>query len=80
MWPPQPPLLRPPLPSYCSHLSPLPPLPAELACRILPYLPGYGWFAGKRGDVTVDSYVEAVLKLSMWLDLHILTSVFKSMF
>ena len=75
--PPQSPLPRPPLPSNWPPLPPLPPLPYELTCRLRPYLPGYGWVAGKRSDIIGDKYVEAVSKIALWLDLQILTSVFK---
>ena len=75
--PPQPPLLCPPMPSNRLPLPPLPPLPDELTCHIRPYLPDGEWVSGKRCDMTVDVYVESVSKLALWLDMHMLTSVFK---
>ena len=58
----------------------LPPIPDETTFRLYPNLPDYGWFAGKRRDITVDRYAEAVSKLALWLDLKMLISVFKSLF
>ena len=62
-WPPRLPLTRPPLTTNLHHMSPLPYLPFKLTFRLRPYLPDYGWFAERGCDITVDKYVEAVLKL-----------------
>ena len=63
--PPRPPW--PPLP--WPLLSTLNPLPDELTCRLRPYVSYDGWVGGKGRDITVDKYVEAVLKLALWIDL-----------
>ena len=79
-WPPIPPLPRSSLPSNWPLLSPLPPLTAYFTCRLRPYIPDDVWVAGERRNITIDKYVEAVSKISLWLDMQILTSVFKSLF
>ena len=58
--PPRPPIPRPPLPSNRTPLPLIPPIPDDLTCCLCPYLPYDGWVAGKRRDITVDKYVEAV--------------------
>ena len=78
--PPRPPLLQPPLPSNRPPMSPITNLPDDLTCRLCPYLPDDGWVAGKRRDITVDRYLEAVLNIALWIYLQMLTSVFKSFF
>ena len=78
--PPRPPIPRPPLPSNRPPLPPLPHIQYEFTYRLCTYITDDGWVAGKSRDKTVDKYVEAVLKLALWLDLHILTSVFKYLF
>ena len=46
-----------------------------------PSIPSWGdWVAGKRRDINVDKYVEAISKLALWLDLQISTSVLKLLF
>ena len=62
------------------HCLLFPTLTDELTYRLRPYLPDNGSVAGKHRDITIDKYVEDFLKLSLWLDLHILTSVFKLLF
>ena len=52
-----------------SLLSLLNPLPDELTCYLRTYLSDDGWVGGKGRDITVDKYVEAVLKLALWIDL-----------
>ena len=42
---------------------------------MVPYLPDNVCVAGKRRDIHVNKYVEANVKLSLWLNLQILTSV-----
>ena len=82
-WTPQPPripLLRIPLTSNRPLLPPLPPIPADLTCRIRTNLPDDVWVAGKRRYIPVDGYVEAVSKIALWIDLQMSTSVFKSWF
>ena len=61
-------------------MPPLTHLPSELTCRICPHLTDDVWVARERRDVTVDRYVEAVLNLALWIDMRMLTSVFKSLF
>ena len=78
--PPWPPLPQPPMPSNWRHMPHIPPLRAELIFRLRPYLPDYSWVAGKSRDITVDKYLEVVLKLTLWLDMQILTSFLKSLF
>ena len=58
----------------------MPPIQDELTCCLCPYLTDYGWVSEKVRDITVDKYVKAVSKLALSLDLHILTSVLKSLF
>ena len=64
-WPPRTPLPWPPLPSNRPLLPPLPPLPDDLTLRLRAYLTDDGWFSGKGHDITVDKYVEAVLKIAL---------------
>ena len=80
LWPSRTPLPWPPLPSKRPPLHPLPSLPDMLTLRLCAYLTDDVWVAGKRRDIKVDEYVEAVLKLAIRIDLHILTPVFKSLF
>ena len=58
-------------------MPPLTPLLDKLTCHLRPCLPGDSWVSGESLDITVDRYVDAVLKLSLWIDLQMLTSVFQ---
>ena len=70
----------PPLTSNQFSLPPLPHILNEVTFCLRPYLPNDGLVGEKRLDVTVDKYVIDVSNVEMWINLQILTSVYKSLY